>query len=69
MLQCSVDSNITTQEWGSYLQATTSLKYDIARRSWIGDYLDPNSFLQMLVSGDGNNRSGWSDARYDARFP
>jgi oligopeptide transport system substrate-binding protein len=38
----------------------------VARRSWIGDYLDPNSFLQLLVSGDGNNRCGFSNARYDA---
>ena len=57
---------LTNQEWGSYLQATTTLQYDVARRSWIGDYLDPNSFLQMLVSGDGNNRTGWSNARYDS---
>jgi oligopeptide transport system substrate-binding protein len=41
-------------------------RYDIARRSWIGDYLDPNTFLQMLMGGDGNNRTGWSDPRYDA---
>ncbi|HEY6196745.1 MAG TPA: peptide ABC transporter substrate-binding protein [Candidatus Eisenbacteria bacterium] len=57
---------LANQEWGSYMQATTTLHYDIARRSWIGDYLDPNSFLQLLVSGDGNNRAGFSDPRYDA---
>src|SRR5262249_60219620 len=26
----------------------------------------PNSVPQLLVSGDGNNRSGFSNARYDA---
>jgi len=57
---------LMSQEWGSYLQATSTLNYDVARRTWIGDYLDPNSFLQLLVSGDGNNRTGWSNARYDA---
>ena len=61
-----VNVELENQEWGSYLQATTSLNYDVARRSWIGDYLDPNSFLQLLVTGDGNNRTGWSDAQYDA---
>ena len=61
-----IDVELSNQEWGSYLQATTGLKYDVARRSWIGDYLDPNSFLQMLVTGDGNNRTGWSDPHYDA---
>jgi oligopeptide transport system substrate-binding protein len=61
-----IDVELTSQEWGSYLQSTTALKYDVARRSWIGDYLDPNTFLQLLTSGDGNNRTGWSDPRYDA---
>ena len=64
--ELGVRVELTNQEWGSYLQATTTLQYDVARRSWIGDYLDPNSFLQMLVSGDGNNRTGWSNARYDS---
>src|SRR5205823_7396931 len=53
------------QEWGSYLQSTVSLKYDVARRSWIGDYLDPNTFLGLMTSHDGNNRTGWKDATYD----
>lgn len=61
-----IDVELSNQDWGSYLQATTGLQYDVARRSWIGDYLDPNSFLQILTSGDGNNRSGWSDPEYDA---
>ena len=60
-----IDVELSNQEWGSYLQATTGLKYDVARRSWIGDYLDPNSFLACFRTADGNNRTGWSDARYD----
>ena len=55
----------SNQEWASYLKATTSLQYDVARRSWIGDYLDPNTFLSCYLTGDGNNRSGWGDPRYD----
>src|SRR5262249_51648422 len=61
-----VDVELSNQEWGSYLQATTNLQYDVARRSWIGDYLDPNTFLSMFITSDGNNRAGWSNARYDA---
>ena len=34
--------------------------------SWIGDYLDPNTFLGVFVTGDGNNRTGWGDPKYDA---
>jgi ABC-type oligopeptide transport system substrate-binding subunit len=63
--ELGITIEIANQEWGSYLQATTSLQYDVASRSWIGDYLDPNTFLACFVSGDGNNRTGWSDPAYD----
>ncbi len=64
--ELGIDVELSNQEWGSYLQATTSLQYEVARRSWIGDYLDPNTFLAMWITGDGNNRTGWSEPRYDA---
>lgn len=60
-----IDVRLANQEWGSFLKAVTHLEYDVAGRSWIGDYLDPNTFLACYVSGDGNNRTGWSDAHYD----
>jgi ABC-type oligopeptide transport system substrate-binding subunit len=56
---------LRNMEWGSTLQATTTLRYDVARRSWIGDYLDPGTFLEIMRGGGGNNRTGWSDRRYD----
>jgi oligopeptide transport system substrate-binding protein len=61
-----IDVELSNQEWGSYLQATIALQYDVARRSWIGDYLDPNTFLSCWATADGNNRTGWSNARFDA---
>jgi oligopeptide transport system substrate-binding protein len=61
-----VPVELENQEFASYMDATTHLRYAVARRSWIGDYLDPNTFLEPLRSGDGNNRTGWSDARFDA---
>ena len=64
--ELGISIQISNQEWGSYLQATSSLRYDIARRSWIGDYLDPTTFLGLGVTGDGNNRTGWSDPHFDA---
>ncbi len=63
--ELGVTVELANQEWGSYMKATTGLQYDVARRSWIGDYLDPNTFLASYVTGDGGNRTGWSSARYD----
>jgi ABC-type oligopeptide transport system substrate-binding subunit len=60
-----IEVELSNQEWGSYLKACTDLQYDVARRSWIGDYLDPNTFLACYITKDGNNRTGWSHPRYD----
>jgi oligopeptide transport system substrate-binding protein len=54
------------QEWTVYLSAQSALEYDLCRSSWVADYNDPNTFLNMFVTGDGNNRTGWSHSKYDA---
>ena len=56
---------LANQEWASYLAATTGRNYDVARRSWIGDFRDPMTFLDMWVTEGGNNRTNWSNERYD----
>ncbi len=42
-----------------------ALDYDIARGNWIGDYMDPMTFLDMFVTGGGHNQTGFSNAEYD----
>jgi oligopeptide transport system substrate-binding protein len=39
--------------------------YAISRAGWIGDYVDPNTFLDMWITDGGNNQTGWSNPRYD----
>ena len=41
------------------------MAYQISRSGWIGDYPYPDTFLTMFRTGDGNNRTGWSNERYD----
>ncbi|HWN95544.1 MAG TPA: peptide ABC transporter substrate-binding protein, partial [Methylomirabilota bacterium] len=53
-------------EWKVYLDLQSKTKYDLSRGSWVGDYKDPNTFLDLFTSHNGNNRTGWSNARYDA---
>ena len=60
-----LDVTLANKEWKSYLQDVDTLKYQIARAGWIGDYNDPMTFLEMWVTGDGNNDTGWSNAEYD----
>lgn len=56
---------LARQEWKVYLNSLGSLDFGIARSSWVGDYPDPNTFLDLFLSGGGNNRTGWRDKAYD----
>lgn len=60
-----VDARAVNQEWQSYQESVRRLDYDLARAGWIGDYRDPNTFLDMWITGGGNNQTGWGDAGYD----
>jgi oligopeptide transport system substrate-binding protein len=52
-------------EWGSFLATLTNTEYSVGRSGWIGDYPDPNTFLDMFVKGGANNQTNWSNAEYD----
>jgi oligopeptide transport system substrate-binding protein len=60
-----VDARLVNQEWKVYLDSQTTMNYQICRGAWIGDYVDPNTFLDMWVTGGGNNQTGWSNPEYD----
>lgn len=61
----NIQVNLVNQEWKVYLDSHNNMNYDIARRGWIGDYVDPYTFLSMYITGGGNNKTGFSNARYD----
>jgi oligopeptide transport system substrate-binding protein len=61
-----ITCTLRSEEWGVYLNDRTNLNYDIARARWIGDYVDPMTFLDMWVTGGGNNDTGYSNKAYDA---
>jgi oligopeptide transport system substrate-binding protein len=63
--ELGVKMQLKAQEWTVYLASQSALDYDVCRSSWVADYNDPNTFLNMFVSGDGNNRTGWAWERYD----
>jgi oligopeptide transport system substrate-binding protein len=61
----NLNFRLVNQEWKVYMDTQRELKYDLARYGWIGDYIDPNSFLDMFLTGGGNNETGWSNPDYD----
>lgn len=56
---------MNNQEWASFLQTRKNGDYSIARNGWISDYNDPVSFLDMWVTGGGNNDAQYSNPDYD----
>jgi oligopeptide transport system substrate-binding protein len=52
-------------EWKVFLADQKQLNFDLSRSSWIGDYNDPNTFLDMFTSANDNNRTGWKNQQYD----
>lgn len=61
----NITVQLYNQEWQSYLASTRAGNYDMARAAWIGDYPDPNTFLDLWVTDGGNNNTGWSNPEYD----
>ncbi len=61
-----LEVRIVQREWTTYLQRQQDGDYDIAYGGWIGDYLDPTTFLEMWKKGDGNNNTNWSSPEYEA---
>lgn len=60
-----IELGLYNQEWQSYLDTVHSMDYEIARGGWIGDYLDPNTFLDMWLTNGENNNTGFSSPLYD----
>ncbi|MDG2060408.1 MAG: peptide ABC transporter substrate-binding protein [SAR86 cluster bacterium] len=64
-LNLGIDVELVNVDWKVYLSRELSGDFTISRAGWIGDYPDPNSFLDMMVTGRGNNKTGWSNPEYD----
>jgi oligopeptide transport system substrate-binding protein len=60
-----INIHLRAQEWKVFLNTQELIDYDLSISGWIGDYNDPQTFLDMFVTDGGNNQTGWSDPQYD----
>ena len=60
-----IEVTLYNQDWKSSLITINNFDYQLGRSSWIGDYPDPNTFLDTMTTGNGNNRTGFSNKEYD----
>lgn len=61
-----VSVKLENQDWSVFLENRKEGNYQIARNGWIADYNDPISFLDMWLTGGGNNDAQYTNADYDA---
>ncbi|HZI17169.1 MAG TPA: peptide ABC transporter substrate-binding protein [Pyrinomonadaceae bacterium] len=60
---------LSNVEWKTFLNMRSKLDYKgFARAGWIGDYMDPYSFLALFSTRGGDNGTGWFDPRYAAQL-
>ncbi|MGI6734108.1 MAG: peptide ABC transporter substrate-binding protein [Anaerovoracaceae bacterium] len=64
--ELGVQVTLTNQDWAVFLDTRKNGDYSIARNGWIADYNDPISFLDMWITGGGNNDAQYANPEYDA---
>ncbi len=63
--ELGIEARLVNQELKVYLDSRRQLDYQVCRSSWIGDYVDPSSFLDIWTASSGNNQTGWQNTEYD----
>lgn len=64
----NINVELSNEEWKTFQVTRTDKQYVMARDGWIGDYMDPNTFLELLHSKNGNNNSGYNNPAYDEKI-
>ncbi len=60
-----INVRIIQREWSTYLEKQYQADFDLVVGGWIGDYLDPTTFLEMWVKDGGNNNTGWHSEDFE----
>lgn len=59
------DISVRVEEWGVYQDSKDTGDYQVARAGWGADYIDPMTFLDLWMTGSGNNDTNWASAEFD----
>ena len=50
-----ITMNMENQEWNTFLNTRKDGDFSVARNGWLADYNDPICFLDLWITGSGNN--------------
>lgn len=56
---------LRNQEWAAYLNSRRQGEFYVARAGWIGDYVDPITFLDMFSGDSPLNNTRWNNPEYN----
>lgn len=59
-----VQITLAPMEQKTWISNQQSLNYAISTARWVGDFVDPVTFLDMFVPDGSNNWTGWADRDY-----
>jgi oligopeptide transport system substrate-binding protein len=60
-----INTTLQNLEWATFLDTRKSNRMQLGRAGWIADYPDAQNFLDLLITGGGNNDGHYSDPDYD----
>lgn len=63
--ELNVNVRLENQEWQVYLDSRREGNYDMGRGGWLGDYVDPMTFLDIWMTYNSTNRSQYSNPEFD----
>lgn len=66
--ELGITVTISPVEQKTWVRNQQALDYAISTARWVGDFVDPVTFLDMFVSGGTNNWTGWADEAYDTQI-
>jgi oligopeptide transport system substrate-binding protein len=61
----NIHVDLSNQEWQVYLQTLHNNTPPMYRYAWGADYPDPDTFMNLFTSHNGNNNTHWSNKTYD----
>jgi len=61
----NIHIDLVNQEWQVYLQTLRNNSPPIYRSAWGADYPDPETFMNLFTSHNGNNNTHWANSAYD----
>jgi oligopeptide transport system substrate-binding protein len=62
-----IDMTLQNMDFKSLLELRdTQRDFTVSRNGWVGDYLDPNTMLELFIKDSGNNCGSYDNPAYDA---